>query len=88
MLLTLTVMLQLPTGKVALEKLTLPEPAVAVTVPPQVLVTPGVAATTSPPGRVSVKLASVAIVFGLFIANESVEDTLTATVVGLKLLTI
>src|SRR5579884_2435891 len=81
-------MLQAPTGKLALEKLMLPAPAVAVTVPPQVLVTLGVAATTSPAGRVSVKLASTAIVFGLPTANDSVEEVLIATVVGLKVLVI
>ena len=80
-------MVQAPTGKLALEKEMLPEPAVAVTVPPQVLVTPGVAATTRPAGKVSVKLPSTAMVFGLFTANVSVEGAFTATVVGLKLLT-
>src|SRR5215813_13870354 len=57
-----TVMLQVPTGSAALVKLIVPAPATAVTVPPQVLVTLGVAATTRLPGcgpptdgRVSVK---------------------------------
>ena len=43
-------MVQGPTGTVALVKLMLLEPAVAVTVPLQVLVTPGVEATTRLPG--------------------------------------
>lgn len=80
-------MLQAPIGRLAFEKLMLPEPATAVTVPPQVFVTPGVEATTRPAGNVSVKLASTAIVFGLFTANVSVEEAFTATVVGLKLFT-
>src|ERR1700753_1750346 len=80
-------MLQAPTARLALEKLTLPEPAVAVTVPPQVLVTPGVAATTSPAGSVSVKLASTAMLLGLVTAKPNVEEAPTATVVGLKLFT-
>lgn len=79
---------QVPTAKEALEKLMLPEPATAVTVPPQVLVTPGVEATTSPTGNVSVKLPSTAITFGLFTLKVSVLETFTATVVGLKLLVI
>jgi hypothetical protein len=86
-LLTFTVMVQAPTGRLAFEKETLPEPAVAVTVPPQVLVAPGVAATTRPAGSVSVKLASTAMVFGLSTANVSVEEVFRGTVVGLKLLT-
>ena len=85
---TLTVIVQVPTAKDALEKLMLPLPAVAVTVPPQVLVTPGVAATTSPTGNVSVKLPSTAITLGLLTLKVSVLGVLTATVVGLKLLVI
>ena len=85
---TFTEMLHAPTGRLPLEKLIRPEPAVAVTVPPHVLVTPGVAATTSPAGKVSVKFASTAITFGLLTANVSVLEALTATVVGLKLFTI
>lgn len=79
---------QAPTGSDALEKLMLPLPATAVTVPPQVLVTPGVAATTSPTGRVSVKFASTAITLGLVTLKVSVLEAFTATVVGLKLLVI
>src|SRR5882724_281457 len=81
-------MLHAPIGRLPLEKLTLPEPATAVTVPPQVLVTPGVAATTRPAGKVSVKLASTAITLGLLTAKLNVEETPTATGFGLKLLTI
>jgi len=81
-------MLHAPVGRLALLKLTLPEPATAVTVPPHVLVTPGVAATTSPAGRVSAKFASTAITFGLLTAKVSVLEALTATGFGLKLLVI
>lgn len=77
---------QAPTGRDALEKLMLPLPAVAVTVPPQVLVTPGVAATTKFNGKVSVKFASTAITLGLVTLKVSVVGAFTATVVGLKLL--
>ena len=77
-----------PTGKLALVKLTLEEPAAAVTVPPHVFVTPGVAATTRPTGRVSVKLASTAITFGLLTAKLSVLETFVATGLGLKLFVI
>jgi len=83
---TFTVIVQVPTGRDALEKLTLPLPATAVTVPPQVLVTPGVAATTRFNGKVSVKLASTAITLGLVTLKVSVLEAFTATVVGLKLL--
>ena len=75
-----------PTGRDALEKLMLLLPAVAVTVPPQVFVTPGVAATTKLSGKVSVKLASTAITLGLVTLKVSVLGVFTATVVGLKLL--
>ena len=85
---TCTVMVHAPTGRLALVKLMLPDPASAVTVPPQLLVTVGVAATTNPAGSVSVKLASTAITFGLFTANERVEGALIATGFGLKLLMI
>src|SRR5262249_14120716 len=73
---TFTVMLQVPTANAALVKLIVPDPAAAVTVPPQVLVTAGVAATTRLPGcgpptdgRVSVKLASIGTTLPLVIAN-------------------
>ena len=76
---------QLPTASVALLKLALVAPATAVTVPPQVLVTPGVAATTRFAGSVSVKLASVAMTLGLVMAKVRAEAALVVTVVGLKL---
>lgn len=79
---------QVPTARDALEKLMLPLPAVAVTVPPQVLVTPGVDATTKFNGKVSVKFASTAITLGLVMLKVSVLEAFTATVVGLKLLVI
>lgn len=85
---TFTVMLHAPTGRLALLKVTLPEPATAVTVPPHVLVTPGVAATTRLAGKVSVKFPSTAITLGLFTLNVRLEEALMATVVGLKLFTI
>src|SRR5438067_7192208 len=78
-------MVQLPMASVALLKLTLPEPATAVTEPPQVLVTPGVAATTRFAGKVSVKLESTAMTFGLVTLKVNAEEAFTATVVGLKL---
>ena len=85
---TFTEMLHVPTGRLPLEKLIRPDPATAVTVPPQVLVTPGVAATTNPAGRLSVKFASTAITFGLLTAKVSVLEAFTATGFGLKLLVI
>src|SRR5215471_17180269 len=87
-LLTFTVMVQAPTGRLAVEKLMLPDPATAVTVPPQVLVTPGVENTTRPEGSVSVKLASTAITLGLLTAKLNVEEAFTATGLGLKLFVI
>src|SRR5947207_13420061 len=79
-------MVQLPIGREALVKVTLPAPATGVNVPPQVLVALGVVATTRLAGKVSVKLASTAITLGLVTLNVSVEEALMATVVGLKLL--
>ena len=54
-----------------------PEPAVAVTVPLQVLVTLGVFATANPDGRLSVKAKPLSefAVFGLVIVNVSVAVT-------------
>jgi len=86
--LTARVIVQLPAGKDAFVNVTLAEPATAVNVPPQLVVTPGVAATTKFVGNVSVKLASLATAFGFVTLNVSVLDAFTATVVGLKLLTI
>src|SRR5437899_8255105 len=85
---TFTVTVQTPIGWLALEKVMLPDPATAVTVPLHVFVTPGVAATTNPAGRVSVKLASTGITLGLLMLKVNVEGALVATVVGLKLFTI
>src|SRR5262249_61318214 len=55
------------------ERLAEPEPPVAVTVPPQVLVTLGVDATTMPAGKLSVKAMPfrVTVGFGLLILNVS-----------------
>lgn len=80
--------MQTPTDKLALEKLTLALPAVAVTVPPQVLVTPGVNATNKFDGKLSVKLASTAITLGLFMLKVSVLEAFRVTDVGTKLLVI
>ena len=60
---------QVPTGNVVLEKLMLEAPALAVTLPPQLLTTLGELATNKLPpallGRLSVKLASTGITFPL-----------------------
>src|SRR5438270_9467627 len=55
------------------ERLTLPDPATAVAVPPQVLFSAFGVATTRPAGRLSVKAIpfSVTAVFGLLIVNVS-----------------
>ena len=67
-----TEIVQTPTGVRLLLKLMLPLPATAVTVPPQVLTTPGVAATCNPTGRVSVKLPLMATTFGLLMLKVRV----------------
>jgi hypothetical protein len=85
---TATVIVHAPTASEAFENDTLPDPAVAVTVPPQLLVTLGVAATTKPAGNVSVKLPSTATILGFVMLNVRVLVAFTATVVGLKLLVI
>ena len=72
---TLTEIVQeLPAESVPPDKLIVLEPAVAVTVPPQVLLTPGGLATSSPEGRLSVKatLLSAIVVFGLLIVKVRV----------------
>ena len=75
---TATEMVQVPlAATLPPEKLTLPAPAVAVNVPPQVLVTPGVLATTRVPvvfGKVSVNPMPVNVVpaLGLVIVNVKV----------------
>ena len=60
-------------ASVPAERLTLDEPAVAVAVPPHVLLRFGVDATTNPAGRLSVKAIpfSVTLVFGLVMLNVS-----------------
>ena len=69
----------------------LPEPAVAVAVPPQVLVKPFGVATTSPAGNVSVKatpVSATALAAGFVMVKVSVETPFTAIAVGLKALAI
>lgn len=52
------------------ERLTVDDPAAAVAVPPQVLLRFGVAATTSPAGRLSIKATPLAVeLFGLEMAK-------------------
>lgn len=85
---TLTLIVHVPTANVALEKLMLPVPALAVTVPPQLLTTLGVVATRRLAGRLSAKLASIVTVFPLVMLNVIVLGVLGVTVVGLKLLVI
>jgi hypothetical protein len=70
---------QVPTSKVVFEKLILPAPAVAETLPPQLLTTLGVDATTRLPGmaptfdgRLSVKLAFIGTTLGFEIENVMV----------------
>ena len=65
-----------PAGRLTPVTLTLEEPAAAVAVPPQELTILGVAATTSPAGRVSVKLTplNVVEVFGLLMVNDNVVE--------------
>ena len=83
-----TVITQTPTGVRLLLKLMLPEPATAVTVPPQVLVTPGVAATCNPTGSVSVKLALIATTLGLLMLKLRVVVPFTGMLTWPKLLLI
>ncbi len=75
-------------GKALLAKLMLLAPAVAVTVPPQLLTTVGVVATTRFAGRLSVKLESMGTELPLVMLNVTVLGVFGATVVGLKLLVI
>ncbi len=81
-----TEIVQIPTGVRLLLKLMLPLPAVAVTVPPQVLVTPGVAATCNPTGSVSVKLPLIATTFGLLMLKFTVVVPFTGIVARAKAL--
>ena len=81
-------MVQVPTARFALVKLMLPEPAVAVTVPPQVFTTFGGVATTRLACRVSVKLELIVTEFPLLMEKVMVLTVFGVTVVGLKLLVI
>src|SRR5947209_3106240 len=83
---TLTVMEQLPTGRLAFDQETDEAPATAVTLLPQLLVTLGDGETTRPAGRVSVKLESMTTVFGLEMAKVRVESVPTETGLVPKLL--
>jgi hypothetical protein len=83
-----TEIVQIPIGVRLLLKLMLPLPAAAVTVPPQVLVTPGVAATCNPRGNVSVKLPLIATTFGLLMLKFTVVVPFTGIVAAPKLLVI
>ena len=83
-----TVIVQTPTGVRLLLKLMLPDPAVAVTVPPQVLVTFGVAATCNPTGSVSVKLPLIATTLGLLMLKLNVVVPFTGMLAWPKLLVI
>ena len=61
-----------PAASLPPDKLTVPLPAAAAAVPPQVLLTFGVDATTSPAGKMSVKaIPDRAMVFGLPMAKLS-----------------
>lgn len=83
-----TEIVQSPTGVRLLLKLILPLPATAVTVPPQVLTTPGVDATCNPGGRVSVKLPLMATTFGLLMLKFTVVVPFTGMEAAPKLLVI
>lgn len=83
-----TEIVQVPTAVRLLLKLIVPDPAVAVTVPPQVLVIPGVAATCKPVGSVSVKLVLMATTFGLLMTKFTVVVPFTGIVAAPKLLLI
>lgn len=84
---TFTLIVHVPTARAELLKLMLPALAVAVTVPPQLLTTLGVVATTNPEGNESVKLELMATTLPFVIENVTALAVLVATVVGLKLLT-
>ena len=72
------------------DKLTADDPAVAVAVPPQVLLSPLGVATASPAGRLSVKATPVSprLMFGLVIKRVSVVLLLTGRVAAPKALLI
>lgn len=77
-------MVQAPTARELLVKVILVAPAVAVSVPPQPF--EATDTTFSPPGRLSVKFASVATVFPLAIPKVRRDEVFGVTVVGSKLL--
>jgi hypothetical protein len=83
---TFTLIVQVPAGSAVLLKLIVPLPAVAVTVPPQLLETDGVGATTRPEGKLSEKPPLIGTTFPLMIEKPTALGALVATVVGLKLL--
>src|SRR5277367_1423647 len=88
---TLTVIVQVPTGNAGFEKLMVPDPEVAVTVPPprlQLFTTLGVVATTRFAGIESTKLALIVVVFPFVTLNVMVLAAFTAALVGLKLFVI
>lgn len=80
--------MQVPAARLGFAKLMLPAPAVAVSVPPHVLLALGGVATTRFAGRVSAKLESIVTVFPLVIEKVIVLGVFGVTVVGLKLLVI
>jgi hypothetical protein len=84
---TSTVTWQLPlAGMLPPLRLTLPPPATAVTVPPQLFVVPGGVSFTTPPGYVSVNPTPVSPVpaFGFAIVIVSVDVPPDAIVAGLN----
>lgn len=81
-------MVQVPTGNALFAKLMLLDPAVAVTVPPQLLTTVGAVATTRFAGKLSVKLESIETTLPLVILKVMVLGALIATDVGLNVLVI
>jgi hypothetical protein len=83
-----TEIVHIPIGVRLLLKLMLPLPATAVTVPPHVLVTPGVAATCNPAGSVSVKLPLMATTLGLLMLKFTVVTPFTGINAAPKLLVI
>ena len=80
---TLTVIVQAaPAAKLAPLKLTVDDPAVAVAVPPQEFVRPGVAATTKPAGRLSVNAIPVSVVAVLGFVMEKLSVVLLPVKIG------
>ena len=81
-------MLQVPAARELLVKLMLPLPAVAVTVPLQLLTSPFGVDTTRFVARLSVKLASIGTTLPLVTLKVIVLAVFSGTVAGLKLLLI